>query len=52
MYYIKHRHKAILFAIFEDKERAQKWIDKFNPSHYTDKTLKKGDLYIESRHIL
>ena len=48
-YKIMHKDpsKHILFASgFSSLERAQKWVEKFNPQMYVDKTLKRDDLVI------
>ncbi len=45
---ITHKKQAILFACgFYDIDRAQAWINDFDPRKYVDKTLKKEDLHIE-----
>ena len=31
------------------RERAQLWIEQFNPNHYADKTLCVGDFEIQER---
>ena len=46
-YKITHKTKPILFACgFWGIERAQKWVDNFNPARYDDKTFRKEDLEI------
>jgi hypothetical protein len=36
-----------IFAICDTIERAQRWLDEFNPAHYIDKTLRREDFAIE-----
>lgn len=45
---IVHKTPNFLFACgFYTLERAQRWIEEFDPSIYTDTTLKKEDLLIQ-----
>lgn len=48
-YKIMHKdsNRHMLFASgFYSLERAQKWVEAFNPQMYVDKTLKREDLVI------
>lgn len=44
-YAIKHRSGWLACTTWS-VERAQSWLARFNPQHYTDKTLRVEDFYI------
>lgn len=44
---VQKNNKNIVYAVgFFIIERAEKWIENYNPQMYTDKTIKKEDLEI------
>ncbi len=49
---ITHKTQTILFACgFYSLDRAQKWIEAFDPQMYDDKTLRREDLQIEEENF-
>ena len=45
-YKIKHKTQGWVACITWSKERAEKWLSKFDPKMYFDKTLKASDFEI------
>lgn len=47
-YKIVHKHEphCVYAAGFYQRERAEAWLARFNPLHYTDKSLRRDDLEI------
>lgn len=46
MYKIVHKDGWVAACNFANIGRATAWLEKFNPQHYTDKTLKVEDFEI------
>ena len=49
-YYIKHKTQNWTACIHYSMERAEKWLNEFNPQKYMDKTLKSTDFRIEAKN--
>ena len=45
-YYITHKTQKWIAAITYSQERAEKWLNEFNPKMWDDKTLSSDDFII------
>ena len=44
--YSNRKDDPCLFAICTSRDSAERWVDRFNPQQYTDKTWRKNELEI------